>query len=109
LIVESNKDIGYYGSEFSIETQRLGIRPNQITYIGINDDIIFNDNPDIEYYTMNLIKKRGIDKVLNKVINKYEDNIIHVVINIRTFALDIMPSVYREDVKKEKIYLITKI
>jgi hypothetical protein len=99
--LETNKNIGYYGKDFIIETQRLGIKTEHITYVGINDDNIFDDNPDLEYYTMKMTKKRGLDKILNKILEKYENSIIHVVINLRVFSCNVMPSVYRENFKDD--------
>ncbi len=78
------------------------IRPEQIVLIGLNDedyDLDFDglDNLNLEYYTLSMIRKKGIETILDKVC----DNKIIAYFNLEVFSNKIAPSVERRNLSIE--------
>jgi len=98
-------------------TNNSNIRPEQVVLIGLNDedyDIDYEglENLNIEYYTLSIIRKKGIDTILNKV---YDNTKTIAYFNLEVFSTKIAPSVERrnlsigdeitlDETNKKKVY-----
>ncbi len=84
-------------------TNNSNIRPEQVVLIGLNDEDYDIDcegleNLNIEYYTLSIIRKKGIDTILNKVC----DNTKTIAyFNLEVFSTKIAPSVERRNLSIE--------
>jgi hypothetical protein len=84
------------------DEHKLTIKPEQIILIGLNDmdfdmELDELDNLNIEYYTLSYIKKKGIEMILDKIIQENENKKIMAYFNIEVFNRKIAPSVNRRN------------
>jgi arginase family enzyme len=85
---------------------RVVVPPEQITIIGIDDDLIdeaqsnilINENLDV--YTDEQIKRKGIKTIMGIVLDKYKYLNVHVVIDLSCIQKRYAPSVLREEHNK---------
>jgi arginase family enzyme len=85
---------------------RVNQSPDNVYFIGI-DESILPDEQDalITKYNMNsfsfqTMQKKGVDKVMEYVIQQCKFDDVHVVINLASMASGYAPSVYREHKSK---------
>jgi arginase family enzyme len=90
-----------------IINSKLLVKPDQIFYIGINEDLIDDeqleivDQLQIEYYSLQKIKKLGVEKVLKSILSRIEDHPVHVVFDMQALDKSLAPAVVRESNVKE--------
>jgi hypothetical protein len=90
--------LGWIDTQF--KEHKLTIKPEQIIFIGLNDidyDFELNelDKYNIEYYTLSLIKKKGIKNILENIVNK--NNNIMAYFNLEVFDNKLTPAVIRRN------------
>ena len=88
------------------EEHKLSIKPEQIILIGLNDedydlDLEEINNMNIEYYTLSMIKKKGFETILNKIVETNKENKILSYFNLEVFNKKICPSVIRRNLAIE--------
>ena len=98
--------LGWTQSVFT--EHKLTIKPEQIVLFGLNDmdfDLELDElsNLNIEYYTLSYIKKKGIEIILNKIIQENENNKIMAYFNLEVFHKKIAPSVHRRNFEHDVI------
>ena len=77
--------------EINICNQKLLLKPDQIVFLGLDDNIVPENEKillselEIMHFTLERIKKIGIDKILKFIINSMNEHPIHVVINMEFF------------------------
>ena len=81
---------------------KLTIKPEQIILFGLNDidfDLEIDElsSLNIEYYTLSYIKKKGVEIILNKILQENINNKIMAYFNLEVFHKKIAPSVYRRN------------
>lgn len=84
------------------DEHKLTIKPEQLILIGLNDmdfdmELDELDSLNIEYYTLSYIKKKGIEIILNKIIEENKNTKIMAYFNIEVFNKKITPSVNRRN------------
>lgn len=87
----------------SFTNNRVFIDPSNICYIGLNEDII----PDEQEYTLNelkcthysiqLLRKKGIQKIIESIVSEYKNENVHIVIDLCCLELGYAPSVIRQN------------
>ena len=92
--------LGWTQSVFT--EHKLTIKPEQIVLFGLNDmdfDLELDElsNLNIECYTLSYIKKKGIEIILNKILQENENNKIMAYFNLEVFHKKIAPSVHRRN------------
>ena len=96
--------LGWTKSTF--ENHKLTLKPEQIVLIGLND-IDFDleteelDNLNIEYYTLSTIKKKGLNMIIDKILEENNNNKILSIFNLEVFNKKITPSVNRRNFNYE--------
>lgn len=81
----------------------LVVDPNQIIYFGLNENVMTDyDKAMIEKfgfrnYTLQRIKKIGIDRIIKSVIDDISDNPVHIVFDMSVFDISIAPCVIRNN------------
>lgn len=88
----------------SFSNHRVDIPPNHITFIGIDEKNLCDEQDgtlrkydmNMNMYTSQIMKKKGINCVMENIINEliYED--VHVVIDLSCIQLQYAPSVLRD-------------
>jgi arginase family enzyme len=91
-------------NEESFSDHRVDIPPNHITFIGIDEKNLSDDQDGVlrkydmhmKMFTSQLMKKKGINSVMENIINElmYED--VHVVIDLSCIKIQYAPSVIRD-------------
>lgn len=86
-------------SDISLTDHKLLLKPEQIIYLGINpdytpnDQLMLLDQLEIKFFTMDRIKKIGLQKILKYILKEFENHPIHLAINFSAFNPTISPSV----------------
>lgn len=88
----------------------INISHEQIILLGLNDEDYDLDldgltDMNIEYYTLSLLKKKGIDIILNNILDKNKNSTILAYFNIEVFVDKICPSVNRRNLSINNIDL----
>ncbi len=74
-------------TEISFSDHKLLLKPEQIIYFGLDENVIENDQTmlldqlEIKYFTLERIRKIGIAKLLKYILNEFNGHPIHVVFN----------------------------
>ncbi len=85
----------------SFTQHKLNIHPSDVYLIGINDDqLVDEDENNINKYSLNmftlqLLRKKGLKRVLDVIFNKIQYDNIHVVIDMSCIDTKSAPSVFR--------------
>jgi len=78
---------------------RIKLLPSNLIIIGIDEDNnIYKDlieNLGIELYSYQLLKEKGIKKIMDFIVENNKDNNIHIVIDLECMNYKISPSVLR--------------
>ena len=110
--------LGLTDSSFSMH--RVNISPENLFLVGIDEDLL-NDDQDgfIRKYNINMFTyqnmiKKGIDKIMNSIIDQCKYDTVHIVIDLSVISPKYAPSVYREDNAKngfdfDQMIMIMKI
>lgn len=83
-------------TENTICNQKLLLKPDQIIYLGLDENFIPNDQSmlldelGITYFTFKRIKNKfGLEKIVKFILKECENSPIHLVINLNAFKLKI--------------------
>ncbi len=93
-------------SECNFKEHKLNIKPEQIIFLGLNDEDYDIDtdeleNLGLEYYTLSLIKKKGFENIINRILDSTECKIL-AYFNLEVFNQKICPSVNRRNLSIEE-------
>lgn len=94
---------------------KLILRPNQIIYLGINDQQIDDSDSDminklgIKYFSLNKIQKMGLKKIFTYIQQEFNNHPIHVVFDIKALNKKLGPSTIRTDNNGIDIVLLNQI
>lgn len=87
---------------------RVAIDPSNICYIGLNEDIIPDEQEHtlnelkFDYYSIQTLRKKGIKKIMESIVTDYKNDNIHIVIDLSCLALKYAPCVIRQNEIKNK-------
>jgi len=89
-------------SECYFKNHNLVIKLNQFILVGLNDedydlDIEGLHNLEVEHYTLSIIKKKGIEQIINKIIDNNKENKLLAYFNLEVFESKIAPCVNRRN------------
>lgn len=85
----------------SFSKARIFVDPKNVYCIGLNDIILPNDqelllkNNDFNYFTLDIMRKKGINKIMDYVIEECKYDNVHVVIDLSVMSKKFAPSVNR--------------
>ena len=93
-------------SECNFKEHKLNIKPEQIIFFGLNDedydiDTDELDNLGLEFYTLSLIKKKGVENIINRILDSTNCKIL-TYFNLEVFNQKICPSVNRRNLSIEE-------
>lgn len=95
-------------TENSFSNHRVNIRPDNITLVGINEEFLDDEQNsiitqhNIDMYGLELMKKKGIERLMMKIVDKLQDKNIHIVIDLSCIQQCYAPSVIRDVQKLSK-------
>jgi arginase family enzyme len=84
-------------SESPLINNKLILRPEQIIYVGINDELLFDEQKElleqlnITYFTLEMIKKKGLSNILDYILKQFDKN-VYVHIDLKVFSKSTVPS-----------------
>jgi arginase family enzyme len=87
----------------SFSNCRVAIKPNNICYIGLNKDIIPDEQEHIlnelpfECYSIQTLRQKGIKKIMTSIVDDYKHDNIHIVIDLSCLALKYTPCAIRQN------------
>lgn len=88
-------------TEFTYTKHHMVIDPEQITLIGLNDDLLADSDVDemlklgIMYFTLQRIDKIGIKKIIDSVIESVANDPVHIVFDMSVMDTTSSPCVTR--------------
>lgn len=91
----------------SYSMHKVNIPLDSITLLGIDDDNMDEDQSNIvnennmNMFSLKIMKKKGIDKIMNKIIDELENEPVHVVIDLSCMMQEYAPSVIRDGDKNK--------
>jgi hypothetical protein len=93
-------------SECNFKEHKLNVKPEQVIFFGLNDedyDLDTNqlENLGLEYYTLSLIKKKGFENIISRIIDSTDCKIL-AYFNLEVFNKKICPSVNRRNLSIEE-------
>jgi arginase family enzyme len=95
-------------NEISYTHHRFIIPPEQIFLVGLNDNIIDNDDieniklKNMKYFTLSTLKKKGIENICDFLINEIGEDPVYVIYDMSVFSFESSPCTYRIINNKEK-------
>jgi arginase family enzyme len=81
----------------------VNIAMENIHYLGINEDILDNEINDrlnnfgLENFSIQIMRKKNIKKIVDSIVENIEDNPAHIVIDLCCMNKRIAPSVFRQN------------
>jgi arginase family enzyme len=90
-------------TESSYTLHRIDIQPSNIYLVGVNEDTLADAEEDtilthnIQMFSLQTIRKKGIDVILQNIIDECKFDDVHVVIDLSCMSIKYAPSVYRSN------------
>lgn len=87
----------------SFSMRRVVVPPQQVAIIGLDDDMIDEDQRDtiiekkLDIYTIQQIKLKGIENIMKIIIDKFKFQNVHIVFDLSCVQKKFAPSVLREE------------
>lgn len=88
-------------NELSFSLSRVRLSPENLFLIGINEDVTPTDEEEIikryniDSYSIQLMRKKGIAEIMSYVVDKVGDENVHIVIDLSVISPKYAPSVKR--------------
>jgi arginase family enzyme len=85
----------------SFTNHHVNLAPESIVYLGINEKTMNQDEKElidsiqIEMYSLQIMRKKGIEKILNSLLKRFEYDPIYIVFDMSCCNYATAPSVYR--------------
>lgn len=95
-------------TDISYTMSRVSINPSNICFIGLNEDIIPDEQEhtlnglNTDYYSLQILRKKGIKKIMDTLIDDYLNENVHIVIDLSCMALKYAPCAIRQNVIENK-------
>lgn len=89
-------------NDISYTNSRVPINPANICFIGLNEDIIQDEQEHtlnefkIDYFSIQTLRKKGIKKIMDTIISDYKYENVHIVIDLSCLALKYAPCAIRQ-------------
>ncbi len=89
-------------TDTSFTLHRVPLSPENIYLVGIDENILSDEQDglirkhNINSFTLQNMKKKGVDKIMNHIIETCRNEDVHIVIDLACMDIKYAPSVYRE-------------